>query len=174
MTVTVIAAVARNGVIGAGGAIPWRLTGEQAHFKTITSGHVLVMGRRTYESIGRPLPDRTTVVVTRDPDWAPSGGRPDGLLVATSVSEALETAARIDDEVYVAGGAQVYAACLPCADELLITEVDAEPEGDTVFPALDWDEWVEVAREPHSGWAVTRYRRATVGNGYKGQHGDSV
>ena len=140
MTVTIIAAVARNGVIGAAGDIPWTLPGEQARFKATTMGHVLVMGRATYESIGRPLPGRTTIVVTRQEDWQPEGGLPDGLLVA--------------------GGAQVYAAALPVTDALVMTWVDAEPEGDTFFPQVDWDEWREVSREDNEGWTLAAYERA--------------
>ena len=160
MTVTIIAAVARNGVIGAAGDIPWTLPGEQARFKATTMGHVLVMGRATYESIGRPLPGRTTIVVTRQEDWQPEGGLPDGLLVAGSVEAALAWAAGIDDAVFVAGGAQVYAAALPVTDALVMTWVDAEPEGDTYFPEVDWDDWREVSREDNEGWTLAAYERA--------------
>jgi dihydrofolate reductase len=174
MTVTLVAAVARNGVIGNDGQLPWHLPGEQALFKATTMGHVLVMGRRTYESIGRPLPGRITVVVTTDPDWKPAQGLSDELRAAPSVEEALQQAAEIDDQVYVVGGAQVYAACLPHVDELLISEVDAEPDGDTVFPAVDWNKWVEVSREHHDGWTVARFTRATGAEGYRDTHGNSV
>ena len=174
MTVTMVAAVARNGVIGRDGGIPWKLPGEQARFKATTMGHVLVMGRRTYESIGRPLPGRTTVVVTRNADWTPPGGRPDGVIVATSSTDALKIAAEIDAQVYVVGGAQVYADCLPYADELLITWVDAEPVGDTLFPPVEWSAWTETSREQRDGWALARYVRTTASEGYKGGHGDQV
>ena len=122
-------------------------------------GHVLVMGRATYESIGRPLPGRTTIVVTRQEDWRPEGGLPDGLLVAGSLEGALAWAAGIDDEVFVAGGAQVYAAALPVTDVLLMTWVDAEPEGDTFFPDVDWDDWHEVSREDNEGWTLAASER---------------
>jgi dihydrofolate reductase len=174
MTVTLVAAVARNGVIGKDGRLPWRLPGEQAMFKATTMGHVLVMGRRTYESIGRPLPGRTTVVITTNLDWKPAQGPSDEVRVAPSVEAALQVAGEIDDQVYVVGGAQVYAACLPHVDELLITEVDAEPDGDTVFPAIDWTKWVEVSREHHDGWTVARFTRATGAEGYRDAHGNSV
>ena len=156
MTVTLVAAVARNGVIGADGGIPWQLPGEQRLFKELTLGHVLVMGRRTYESIGRPLSDRTTIVVTRQPDWNAGAG---GVLVAASVPEALATGASIDDEVFVVGGTQVYAEALPLADRLAITFVDAEPEGDTFFPEVDWAQWREVERTAGDGWARVTYER---------------
>ena len=159
MTITLVAAVARNGVIGADGDIPWTLPGEQARFKQTTMGHVLVMGRATYESIGRPLPGRTTIVVTRQVGWQPAGGLPDGLLVAGSVDAALTWAREIDEQVFVAGGAQVYAEALQRADVLLMTWVDAEPEGDTFFPAVDWDAWREVSREDKDGWSLAAYER---------------
>ncbi|HET7327696.1 MAG TPA: dihydrofolate reductase [Nocardioidaceae bacterium] len=167
MTVTLVAAVARNGVIGSSGAIPWQLPGEQKLFKTITVGHVLVMGRLTYESIGRPLPGRTTVVVTRQPGWWPADGHaagpPDrpsgGLMVCGSVDEALTRAAALDDEIFVVGGAQIYAATLGRADQLRLTWVDADPDGDTFFPAVDWTQWGATSRDEYDGWAVVTYQR---------------
>ena len=155
MTVTLVAAVARNGVIGADGGIPWQLPGEQRLFKELTLGHVLVMGRKTYESIGRPLPERTTIVVTRQEDWKGA----EGVLVAPSVPEAISLARTIDEEVFVVGGSQVYAEALPAADRLALTWVDAEPEGDVHFPDVEWDDWREVAREEHEGWVVASYER---------------
>jgi dihydrofolate reductase len=156
LTVTLVAAVARNGVIGADGGIPWHLPGEQRLFKELTLGHVLVMGRRTYESIGRPLPQRTTVVVTRQPGW--EAGDP-AVHVASSVLEALAIGHSLDDDVFVVGGTQVYADALPHADRLALTFVDAEPEGDTVFPDLDWSQWRETERRPGDGWAQVTYER---------------
>jgi dihydrofolate reductase len=154
MRVTLLAAVARNGVIGVDGGLPWHLPDELALFKQLTLGHVLVMGRRTFESVGRPLPGRTTVVVTRQPSW-----EAEGVLRAGSVDEALALAAGIDDEVFVAGGAQVYADALPRADRLALTFVDAEPEGDTSFPSVDWSQWREVARREGQGWTHVTYDR---------------
>lgn len=155
MTVTLIAAVARNGVIGADGGIPWHLPEDFAHFKATTLGHTLVMGRATYESIGRPLPGRTTIVVTRDPTWAA-----DGVLVAHSVEEALALAQEsAQGEVFVAGGASVYETALPYADTQLISEVDLEPEGDTFYPPVDTAEWTEVRREPREGFVIVRWER---------------
>jgi dihydrofolate reductase len=151
VTVILIAAVARNGVIGADGGIPWHLPEDFAHFKATTMGHTLVMGRATYDSIGRALPGRTTIVLTRDPDW-----HADGVTTATTLEKALE---RAEGDVYVAGGATVYAAALPYADEQVLSEVDLEPEGDTFYPEFDRDEWREVGREPHQGFTVVRWRR---------------
>jgi dihydrofolate reductase len=152
MTVTLIAAVAKNGVIGAGGGIPWHLPEDFAHFKATTLGHTLVMGRATYESIGRPLPGRTTVVLTRDPDW-----QADGVTTAASIEAALALA---EGDVYVAGGAAVYEAALPYADEQLLSEIDLEPEGDTSYPAYDDAQWPEVSRQHHDGFDVVRRVRA--------------
>jgi dihydrofolate reductase len=159
MTVTLVAAVARNGVIGSGDSIPWQLPGEQRQFKELTWGHVLVMGRRTYDSIGRPLPGRTTVVVTRQPEWSPPGGLPEGLLLAGSVPEALRVARSVDDEVYVVGGGQVYAEALSLADTMVISWVELEPEGDAHFPEVDWAQWREASREQCDGWVRTTYHR---------------
>ena len=154
LSVILIAAVARNGVIGADGTIPWHLPEDFAHFKATTLGHTLVMGRATYESIGRPLPGRTTIVLTRDPDW-----HADGVLTATTLEEAL---ARAEGDVYVAGGAAVYAAALAHADEQLISEVDLEPPGDTRYPDFDRSDWREVSREPREGFTVVRWSRVAA------------
>ena len=157
MRVSIVAAVARNGVIGAGGGLPWYLPDDLELFKQTTLGHVLVMGRRTYESIGRPLPGRTTVVVTRRRDWSPGAH---DVVVAHDVEQALERAGEIDDEVFVVGGGQLYAAVLPHADRLLLTFVDLEPDGDTTFPEVDWGGWRETLREPGDGWERVTYVRA--------------
>ncbi len=152
--VVLVAAVADNGVIGAGGGIPWHIPGEQAHFKALTMGHTLVMGRATYDSIGRPLPGRTTIVLTRDGAWSA-----DGVLVVRSLEEALGRADDLPGQVMVAGGAQVYAAALPYADEQLLTEVHSDPEGDTRYPSFDRGEWAEVSREEHEGHDFVRLER---------------
>ncbi|MEI7056746.1 dihydrofolate reductase [Nocardioides sp. CCNWLW239] len=142
-----VAAVADNGVIGNGPDIPWKIPGEQAEFKAITMGHTLVMGRTTFESIGRPLPGRTTVVVTRDKIWAY-----EGVLVAHDIESALSLAAAEQGDTVIAGGAQIYAAALPYATEQVITRVHLTPEGDVLYPPFDESEWVETAREPHEAY----------------------
>jgi dihydrofolate reductase len=142
--VTLVAAVGDNGVIGDAGAIPWHIPGDFAHFKALTLGHALVMGRATYESIGRPLPGRTTVVLTRDPAWSA-----DGVLVARDLDEALALAASVSDEVFVVGGATVYAEALARADAQVLTEVHLSPEGDTRYPEFDRAGWIEKRREQH-------------------------
>ena len=150
-----IAAVARNGVIGADGDIPWRIPADWRRFKRLTLGHTLVMGRRTYDSIGRPLPGRTTVVVTRDKRW-----RGDDVLVAPSLPEALALAAAHErDMVFVAGGGEIYRQAWDTLDRLEVTEVDAEPDGNVHFPVVEPDRWVETARDPHEGYAFVTYRR---------------
>ena len=155
MTITLVAAVAANGVIGRDGGLPWRLPADLAHFKRLTLGHVLVMGRRTYDSIGRPLPGRTTIVVTRQPDWTA-----DGVVVAASVEEALATARRLDDDVFVVGGAAIYAEAMRVADRMVLTHVEGEYDGDRRFPPVDWTQWREVGRDEQVGFTVCTYVRA--------------
>jgi len=163
--ITLIAAVARNGVIGnspervaaGSSAIPWRLPGELAEFKAITMGGVLVMGRATYDTIGRPLPGRTTVVVTRDPSWTA-----DGVVVAHSLDAALAAAREAGGEVFVAGGAQIYELALPCATDQILTLVPLDADGDILYPAYDPDDWVETDREHREAYDRVRLRR-TVG-----------
>ena len=155
MTVTLLAAVGRNRVIGRDNDLPWRLPDDLAHFKAVTMGHTLVMGRRTFDSIGRPLPGRRTVVVTRQADWSA-----EGVEVAHSLPEALQRAvADGDTEVFVVGGGQVYAEALPVATRLLLTEVDQSPEGDTLFPEVDPADWSESARDQRDGFAFVTYER---------------
>jgi len=165
MTVTLVVAMGANGVIGVDGGLPWRLPEDLAHFKASTMGHPMIMGRTTFESIGRPLPGRTTIVVTRNPGWSA-----DGVEVAPTLEAALERAHQLDDEVFVVGGAQVYAAALEAGlvDLLCVTRVAASPEGDTRFPAIDWQQWREVGRVPHGAdqvgetpsFEIVTYQRA--------------
>jgi dihydrofolate reductase len=157
MRIVMVAAVARNGVIGNGPDIPWRIPGEQAEFKKLTMGHVLLMGRTTYESIGRPLPGRTTIVLTRSPSWSA-----EGVLVAASLDDALAVAASLPGDVMVVGGAQVYAAALPIATEQVISEVPLSPEGDVLYPAYDRDAWLEESREVFDGYERVRLVQAAA------------
>lgn len=142
--VVVIAAVANNGVIGVRGALPWRLPDDLKRFKALTLGKPVVMGRKTFESIGKPLPGRTNVVVTRNEAF-----RAEGCVIAHSFDDALAAIAAAP-EVCVIGGAALYAAALPRATRLELTEVDAAPDGDARFPAFDRSRWREVAREIHA------------------------
>jgi dihydrofolate reductase len=139
---TLVGAYADNRVIGDHGRIPWHSSEDFAHFKALTMGGVLVMGRATYDSIGRPLPGRTTIVVTRRPDWSA-----DDVLVAHSLAEALALAARQPGETFVAGGAQIYEQALPLATHQVLTEVHVSAHGDAYYPVFDLDEWVETKRE---------------------------
>jgi dihydrofolate reductase len=151
--VVLIAAVADNGVIGRGGKMPWHISDDLRRFKRLTMGHRIVMGRKTWESIGsKPLPGRENVVLSR------SMGPTAGARVVPTLDDALLDA---DGDVYVIGGADVYAQALARADALELTRVHAEPEGDARFPPLREDEWVETMREPHDGFTfVTLERRA--------------
>jgi dihydrofolate reductase len=142
--ISLLAALARGGVIGRDGGIPWRIVEDAARFKALTTGQAVVMGRRTWDSLPdrfRPLPRRRNVVVTRDPDWSVEGAERAG-----SLDEALRMLEGTPC-VYVIGGAEIYAAALPLADELLLTEIDLDVEGDTVFPDWDRGEFEEVSRE---------------------------
>lgn len=141
MTVTMIAAVARNGVIGAGDRLPWRLPADMAYFKRQTLGKTVVMGAGTYRSLGRPLPGRHNVVLSRRMTEAP-----EGCDLVRSVEEALRRYG--DRELMVIGGAEVYRQFMPHADRLLLTEIDADAEGDVFFPPFDRSEWKLVSRTP--------------------------
>lgn len=155
MTITIVAAVAANGVIGRNGGLPWHLPEDQDRFKRLTTGHVLVMGRRTYESIGRALPGRINVVVTRQPGW-----RADGVDVAASLDAALEASATHGSHVFVVGGSEIYRLALPLADAMALTMVDDCPDGDTYFPDVDWSQWREVRSEPRNGYTFVDYERS--------------
>lgn len=155
MLEVIIAAVARNGVIGIEGRLPWHIPEDLARFKKLTLGHALVMGRATYESIGRPLPGRVNIVLTRAPDWSK-----EGVVTAHSFEEALAAVEALGVDAYIAGGAEVYAAALEHSDRLELTEVDLEPEGDTFFPEVEWAQWDEVFSEEHPGFRWVTYERA--------------
>ena len=150
MEIVLIVAVADNGVIGAGGAIPWRLKTDQQRFKAMTMGKPVVMGRKTFESFPRrPLPGRTNIIVTRDPQF-----RAAGAVVTTSFAAARAVAhadalRRSVAEIAVIGGAEIYAQWMDIADRLEVTEVHARPDGDTRFPPIEAAEWEEVARQRH-------------------------
>jgi dihydrofolate reductase len=169
MTLSLIAAVARNGTIGHAGDLLWRLPEDMQFFRRTTMGHAVVMGRKTWESIPpkfRPLPGRTNILVTRQRDWSAEGA-----LVAHSVEDAVRMAREGSgtapgDRIFVIGGAQLYQDTLPLADELLLTEIDRDFDGDARFPAWPRDAFVEVAREPHHAappndfdFAFVTYRR---------------
>jgi dihydrofolate reductase len=155
-----IAAVAANGVIGAESDIPWRIPADWQRFKDMTMGNVLIMGRKTYDSIGRPLPGRTTFVITRDRMW-----RGDGVRAVPSVDEAIDQAMLLDPKmIFVAGGGEIYRVAWDRLTGLEITEVDQYPDGDVRFPAIDPEEWIETARERHDGYSFVSYRHKSRKN----------
>ncbi|MFV2071132.1 MAG: dihydrofolate reductase [Thermoanaerobaculales bacterium] len=145
MTVSLIVAVSSNGVIGRDGGLPWRLSADLRHFKRTTMGHHLIIGRRTWEEVGKPLPGRTMVVLTRDRGFAA-----EGVKVVHSLAEALAVAAD-DEEPFIAGGAQIYRMALEAdlVDRIYLTRVHAPIEGDTLFPEIDLDEWELVSQDDH-------------------------
>jgi dihydrofolate reductase len=179
MLVSVIVAVSDGGVIGRAGALPWRLSADLRRFRRLTSGHAIVMGRKTYESIGRPLPDRTSIVVTRNAEY-----RPPGVQVAASLPAALELAAAAeraaaarrlssgeassasDEEAFVIGGGELYRHAMPLADRLYLTLVHANVEGDVFFPPVDPAQWDPIERSDHGAdeknafaYSFLRYNR---------------
>ena len=147
---SLIVAVAENGVIGRDGDLPWRLSADLRRFKQLTTGHPIVMGRKTWESLGRALPGRTSIVVTRQQDYDPGV---EGVLVACRLADALDLAHAApggDVEAFVIGGAELYRAALPAAERLYLTRVLAEVAGDAVFPEYDVHRWQLIASQPHA------------------------
>ncbi len=164
MIISLIAAAAENDVIGAHGELPWKLSADLKRFRELTTGHPVIMGRKTYESIGRPLPNRQNIVVTRQPDWTA-----EGVEVVHSLEEAVDSVAgsRLQvpgspsyvpnsqfqipnsSEVFIIGGGEMYKQALPSAQRIYLTRVEATVEGDAFFPALNSEEWTEVSREDH-------------------------
>jgi dihydrofolate reductase len=140
--ISIIVAMAKNGVIGANNKLPWHLSADLKRFKALTMGHTIIMGRRTFESIGRPLPGRINVVVSRRPDLVLPG-----VAVVSSIEQAITcTKTR---EAFIIGGAEIYHEALPIAQRILLTEVHCDFEGDTVFPSLAPNDWHETTRENH-------------------------
>lgn len=145
MRVSLIAALTANRAIGRDNALPWYVPADLKRFKTLTMGHTLVMGRRTFDSVGEPLPGRTNLVVTRQEGWAAPG-----VTVVHSLPEALETARRAgEEELFIAGGAEIYRLALPLADRLYLTRLETEIEGDAFFPELPPGAWRLTESEPH-------------------------
>ncbi len=160
MPVIAIAIVAANGVIGDGERQPFEYAEDWARYKKVTLGHPMIMGRKTFEAIGRWLPGRTTIVVTRDPDAIelPTDGRATGHAV-TSYEEALKLARSLDDTVFVAGGGTIYERSWPDLDALDLTEVHADAEGSVRFPEVDPEHWRETRREPQGEFDFVGYER---------------
>src|SRR5271169_5386447 len=166
--ITLVAAVSENGVIGRGNALPWRLKSDMQHFRAITMGKPVIMGRRTFLSIGKPLAGRTNIVVSRDPAFAAPG-----ILVASSLDAALAAACgdalrRQVGEIIIAGGADIYAQTMPLAARIAITYIHRAVEGDAYFPAIDGRNWHEIARDEQkaaagddAAFAYLTYERAS-------------
>lgn len=157
MHIALVWAMARNGVIGRDNKLPWYLPGDLKYFKRVTTGKPAIMGRKTYDSIGRPLPNRTNIIVTRS-----SGFSADGVRVVGSLDEAYDIAkadAEINgvDEIIVMGGAEIYRQALPHADRLYVTQVHADVEGDTYFPEVDWSQYREIGREDYQAEGSNPY-----------------
>lgn len=142
--IALIVAYANNQVIGNKGCIPWKIKGEQKRFRELTTGNVVIMGRRSYEEIGKPLPDRTTIVISSTKNF-----ESENCLTAKSLSEAIELAG--DKDIYISGGARLYEEALPLVEKMYITEIDYDVEGDTFFPAFDKEEFVKEINEHFDG-----------------------
>ncbi len=146
MIISSIVAVAKNRVIGNDNDIPWRLSTDLKYFKKQTSGHHIIMGRKSFLSIGKPLPNRTNVIVTRDPYFIASN-----CIVVHSIPEALKIAEkRGETEAFITGGGMIYEQTMDIVDRLYITEVDAEPEGDVHFPEIDYSKWKLISEDPRN------------------------
>lgn len=146
MKISSIVAVANNGVIGNDNDIPWRISTDLKYFKKVTLGHHIIMGRKSFLSIGKPLPKRTNIIVTRDPFFVATN-----CIVVHSIPEALEYAANNgEEEVFITGGGTIYEQTMDIVDKLYITEVDAEPEGSVHFPSINKEEWNLISEDPHT------------------------
>ena len=154
--ISIIAALARNRIIGRGNAMPWRLPEDLKRFKRLTIGHAVIMGRKTFESIGTPLTGRNNIVITRSGDWSRAG-----CIVVNSLEAAL-AAIRGPEEAFVIGGAQIYALAMPLARRLYLTEIERDFEGDAFFPEFDRSQWREVSRELHSAGGAESFDYAFV------------
>jgi dihydrofolate reductase len=166
MEIVFVVAVAENGVIGAGGSIPWRVKSDMQRFKALTIGKPVVMGRKTFISLKRPLRDRTNIVITRDPDFRAAGALVPTSFAAARASAIGDALRRSVNEIAVIGGAEIYAQWMHIANRLEVTEVHARPEGDTFFQ-IDKAQWREVSRQAHAagpdedaGFSYVTYRRS--------------
>ncbi|MFX4271567.1 dihydrofolate reductase [Propionibacteriaceae bacterium Y1685] len=162
--VIMIAAVLENGVIGAEGDQPWSHPDDFAHFKDLTMRGVLIMGRKTYEAIGRPLPGRQTLVLTRDADFKPGDAPPDQARTVASLEEAFELTATefADRKVWIAGGGEIYRQAMDRAERLEITHVHTELPGDVTFPEIDEAVWAEVGRTDRDEFSWVTYKRISA------------
>jgi dihydrofolate reductase len=158
MKITIVAAVAKNRVIGAKNALPWHIPEDLKHFKEVTTGKTVLMGKKTFDSIlnslKKPLPNRTNVVITRQEDFI----APEGVIVFHDLDQALQKLSA-QDEVMVIGGGQIYNQTIEKADKLILTEIDQDIEGDIFFPNIDPHQWKKVSEDPHAGFSFVEYER---------------
>lgn len=154
MKIFIIAAMTHAGVIGKGNELPWNIPAELKHFRQTTQGHTVIMGLRTYESIGRPLPNRHNIVLSQQHLEIP------GVTVCHSVEQALQAAEKIDKDVFIIGGAYTYAQFLPLADKLYLSYIKADYDGDVFFPSVDWQVWREMERTEYNEFTVVVYEHA--------------
>jgi dihydrofolate reductase len=160
-SLTIIVAIDAQGGIGIDNKLPWHLPEDLAHFKRTTSGHPIIMGRKTFDSIGRPLPNRRNIVITRNPAW-----RHDGVEAVSSLDEATRL---VDGEAFIIGGAQVFNAALPQVSRLIVTEIDKTFDCDTFFPKIDPEHWQEIERQRHHAesnacdFSIVTYQRRQAG-----------
>lgn len=155
--ISIIAAISENNCIGKDGDLPWHIPEDLQHFKAVTSGKPVIMGRKTWESIPekyRPLPDRTNIILTRQADYTV----PDGVLLFSNIKEAIDSQSAAEETVII-GGAQIYTMAMPKADTLYITHVHQTVDGDTFFPDIDMDSWKETKREDHQEYSFVTYER---------------
>ena len=153
MNVSIIAAIARGGVIGRGGDLPWHLPADLRRFRKLTTGHHILMGRKTFQSLGRPLPERANVVISGQADYDPPG-----VLVARGLDEALARArAAGETEAFVIGGRQIFELALPHVQRIYWTQVEATVAGDVLFPPIDWQVWRLVSEVPHTADARNEF-----------------
>lgn len=163
LKISLIVAKAKNNVIGKDNGLVWKLSADLRHFKNTTTGHHLIMGRKTFESTDKPLPNRTSVVVTRNENYSV----PEGHHVVTDLEDALKLCEQKGlEKIFISGGGEIYKIALPYVEEMIITEVDAQPDGDTFFPEVNWTDWQEISREHYQkdekneyGFDVVVYRR---------------
>lgn len=151
MTISIIVAKAHNNAIGKDNCLLWHIPEDLKRFKALTMGHPIIMGRKTFESIGRPLPGRRNIVISRN-------FRFDGVEIAPSLDDALMMC-RDEEEIFITGGGQIYRQSMDIADKLYVTDVDQNPDADTYFPEIDYSKWEETSREEHDGYSFVDYQR---------------
>lgn len=160
MKLSLVVAMGLDGTIGVDGGLPWHIPADLAHFKRVTTGYPVIMGRTTFESIGRALPQRTNIVVTRNPHW-----NAENVTVVSDLATAVSEASRYGSRAFIIGGAQIYAHSLELVDELIVSHIESAPAGDTRFPDVDWVDWQEISRSRHGEndppFDIVTYRRAS-------------